>query len=286
MFKKFLFLSLFLFVPFLSYSKVVLISFDGSGSREMWRETLEFALENNLKFTYFISAPYFVTESQLQYRPYWAISEIGKPFVKFRKDSEYEKKAITERLAYLVVAKNQGHEIASHLCGHYDGSKWTYEEWVKELTFFNDTFKDVGVIDGIRAPNLGVNEEYFKAIKKFGYKYDSSLVFSKNKIYSDSEIPIRNIKIYNRNDYTLPFDYNFNLFSKHYSEQKEEDIFFNSLCYDYLNNPNPTQICLHFQTFPGQPYMKAMEHFVLWLKDKKPTYLTYKQFFLLDKKTI
>ncbi len=260
------------------YSKTILISFDGSEDLNMWKDTLEFAKDNNIKFTYFISAPYFVTKSELNTRPYWALTEIGKPNVNFRNDST--EKYIIKRKEFLMKAQNEGHEIASHLCGHYNGAKWTYEQWNKELKFFQETFKNVPNITGIRAPELGVNKSYFKAIKQFGYEYDSSLVYSKNINY-EQEIPIRAIKTYFGN--YLPFDYNFSLLKLNPDES--EELFFISLCEDYVNNTNPTQICLHFKNFVGQPYYKAMKRFVLWVKDKNPSFLTYKEFYRLDKKS-
>ena len=111
----------------IALGKDVLISFDGSNDLGMWEESLAFAQEHNLKYTYFVSAPYFLTRTDVVEHPYWAEQEIGSMPVRFRRNgSEPE---IRRRFAYLNQAIMKGHEIASHLCGHYDGTRWTYGQW-------------------------------------------------------------------------------------------------------------------------------------------------------------
>ncbi len=306
MFKK-LTLILSLLLTSISYSKPVLISFDGSANLDMWQDTLDFAKDNNVKFTYFISAPYFLTESEEQANPYWAKTEIHEPPLKFRKDEH--KNGIKARFNYLDRAIREGHEIGSHLVGHYNGEKWTYEQWKKELDYFNWTFKKLysnecldnltnedfkfkGMcsIKGIRAPELGVNEAYFKAIKEAGYEYDSSLVQGQSLTPTVKEIYIRKININKvlwddekSPTKTLPFDYNFSILPQVLNNNytiypfMPQILFFDSLIHDYMDSSEPLQICLHFEKFEGQPYYKAMKHFVEWA-GKDAEYLTYEEY--------
>lgn len=279
-------LLLFLFLSSITQAKVVLISFDGSALLPMWKDTLAFAKENNVKFTYFVSAPYFISDSEIKEHPYWAAQEIGTPYCNFRKDAW--KIGTQERWDYLKEAIKDGHEIASHLCGHYDGSRWKYEQWNKELDFFSWAFKSHGVsnIIGIRAPYLATNASYFKVIKEFGYEYDSSLVdgqFKESPVVT--EIAIRKIKISSesivsgngKTGVTLPFDCNFTILNVP-KETNMEDLFFNSLCSDYQNNTETAQICLHFELMDNGAYYHAMKRFVTWAKDKNPQYMTYGEF--------
>ncbi len=286
-----------------SQAKPVLISFDGSALLPMWKDTLAFAKENNVKFTYFVSAPYFVSESQVKENPYWAAEEIGTPYCNFRKDEW--KLGTEERWNYLDEAVKDGHEIASHLCGHYDGSRWKYEQWNKELLFFiwamnthsnggnkpsTNGFNGMASISGIRAPYLATNDAYFKAIKEFGYEYDSSLVGGQFKQAPDvKEIAIRKIKITSnilsgngKTGITLPFDCNFTILNVP-KETNMEDLFFNSLCLDYTESNEPSQICLHFELMDNGAYYGAMKRFVAWAKDKNPEYMTYKEYASLKK---
>jgi hypothetical protein len=272
-------------------AKDILISFDGSQRLDMWEDSLAFAKANQVKFTYFVSAPYFLVNSDLKGHPYWAEKEIGyAPLRPGNRDS-----MVSARFHFIAQAVEEGHEIASHLCGHYVGTGWTYEQWMKEMEFFKWTFSrpmphpghgiDFKHIVGIRAPCLAVNAAFFKAAKDSGYEYDSSTVangeMDKVEKYI-TEIPIRRIRVIlpkavlNRLhiEDTLPFDYEFSL---RVGAKYMRQIFFDSLCYDYLTGPTPMQICLHFQEYDGDPYYNAMKDFVMWVKDKDPRYITYKE---------
>ena len=271
-------------VATLAHSKDILISFDGSARTDMWEDSLKFAKENNVKFTYFISAPYFLVNEDLKGHPYWAEREIGYAPLRIGN----RKTIVHQRFMFLRDAVVDGHEIASHLCGHYDGSRWTYEQWMKEMDFFRWTFSkarefDVRNIVGIRAPLLATNDAYFKAIKECGFRYDSSDTSDQDwpgRLIP--EIPIRKIKVVIAKPFLnslvfnndLPFDYNFSL---NVGARYMRKIFFDSLCYDYLACIEPTQVCLHFQEYDGDPYYNAMKDFVLWVKDKGPQYKTYKE---------
>ena len=295
--KIFLFLLILLYTP-LAYSKDILISFDGSGDLPVWRRTLDFAKKNKVKYTYFVSAPYFMMRSDLKEHPYWALKEIGQPPIKFR-DGELQEGHIKLRFNYLIRAIKEGHEIASHLCGHYDGSRWTYDQWIKEMEFFKlamflhfpPDIEGISGIVGIRAPNLAINNSYFLAAKHEGFLYDSSLVGQDTNNNLIKEIPIRRVKVGNvqptlengwfviRPKYIIPFDYEFNVAKKFLIGHNGAEQFFESICLDYLNNASPTQICLHFENFgDDSPYLQAMENFVLWAKDKNPNYMTYKEY--------
>jgi peptidoglycan/xylan/chitin deacetylase (PgdA/CDA1 family) len=262
-------------------AKPVLISFDGSGWLDVWEDTLDFGKLEGIPFTYFISAPYFINTEEAKEHPYWAPEELGKkPLIQLRSPSWQS--GTDQRWGFINRATAEGHEIASHLVGHYDGVNWTYEQWMKEMKFFKFALRKYEhPIVGIRAPYLGVNKDYYRAAKEMGYHYDSSAVYKRpNATYGfDKEIPIREIAIIGplNQKKTLPFDCNFVLV-KNPNGADMERVFFDSLCHDYLTSPEPTLVCLHFEKVPGDPYMKAMKRFVRWVKDKNPEFMTYQQF--------
>lgn len=277
-----------------AYTKNVLISFDGSNSLTMWQDSLDFAKTNNVKFTYYVSAPYFVDKDEVIAKNYWAIEKYGNPIVEFRKPEKAW--AINKRFGYLDRAIVEGHEISSHLVGHYNGQKWTAEEWKKELIFFDNVFYNYNIV-GIRAPELGVNQSYFEAVGRTArIKYDSSLVLGKDTDkYNQGnikEIPIHQIRVIyyptlfdEKDEYrTLPFDYNFDILfdsrKDKLSDKQIEDIFFTSLIWDYRYGTEPMMICLHFEQMKHGAYYKAMKRFVEWAakQDSKPKYLTYKEY--------
>jgi len=280
------------------YAKDILISFDGSGYFDVWQETLDYAKANNVKFTYFVSAPYFISGMDMFCNTYWAETEIGPPLLKIIEAKYYA--SVTKRRNYAFRAIAEGHEIASHLCGHYNGRNWTYGQWMKEFEFFEWAMTTAGFkkeqIMGVRAPYLAVNDDYFKALIANGYLYDSSCG-RLQKCPDDGkyvEVPIKSMKvitnytIMNGTKYVIPFDDAFEreianqiewLEMEEYRDKSMEDIYFDSLCNDYLNSPYPTQICLHFEK-PRQDsvlniYWAATKRFIEWVRDKDPQYKTY-----------
>jgi len=276
-----------------AHAKDVLISFDGSGRRDMWAETLSFSRSQGIRCTYYISAPYFVMHSELADHPYWAIKAVGPSPIKFREDRDH--KEIRQRFAYLNQAIADGHEIGSHLCGHYVAAGWTEAMWEQEHDFFTWTFSRTGEFDirqvvGIRAPNLAVNAAYFRVLKRRGFRYDSSLVRSDRAAWWDEvpdvrlvpQVPIRKIKVVlakpwlrdTRIQDLLPFDYEFAL---NVGATFLRRIFFDSLRHDYLTHTDPTQVCLHFTEVTGDPYWLATQDFVVWAKEQGATFKTYRE---------
>jgi hypothetical protein len=91
--------------------------------------------------------------------------------------------------------------------------------------------------------------------------------------------------------WTLPFDDAFQTFiSKNFiksiTNKEIEDIYFDSLCYAYLNVDDyyPLQICLHFEQINNSAYYNAMVRFVDWVSDKGPIYMTYRDYYNYIKK--
>jgi peptidoglycan/xylan/chitin deacetylase (PgdA/CDA1 family) len=294
-------------------SKEILISFDGSDWLDRWEDTLTFAKENKVKFTYFISSPYFVTEKEIG-DFYWAQQQLSdKCLIKPRKNEQSNQ--IRVRFAYLNRAVIEGHEIGCHFVGHYNGRKWTQTQWMNELLCFKWEMTlhhefDFDNITGCRAPYMCTSPEYFKAIKEFGFVYDSSSTTALDKGYVASgatdkvqEIPVKRVHVtapgykgWNQ----APFDCDYitevqsrifpdtmsNTINAQVLEEtkKIEDYFFDNLCNSYLTGPTPMQICLHFQHRLGDPYVNAMKRFVKWVKDKDPQFMTYSEYAKVHKR--
>ena len=78
---------------------------------------------------------------------------------------------------------NLGHELGSHAVRHLHGDNWNYNQWLDELSEFDEhtkrLLKDVNGNPyksvGFRAPYLEWNDDMFKALGKLGYKYDISI---------------------------------------------------------------------------------------------------------------
>ncbi len=101
-------------------------SFDGSQRFTGWIDSLRFARElakassKQVHFTYFINSVYFDTAK--------VPSTIGRA---------QTRSEIAVRRALAQIAVNEGHEIASHGVGHFDGTTWTLAQWREELEAFH-----------------------------------------------------------------------------------------------------------------------------------------------------
>ncbi len=212
----------------------VVFSFDGSRSIQAWEQTLDFAdqmkSENKpISFTYFISGVYLLDPQHKDiYQP--PNEQPGTSKIGFA-DSE---KDVYARIHEINRAIDQGHEIASHLNGHFDGTKWTTQDWTQEFQSFinfilnpeannnlnsakyqKDPLKlKAGDIIGFRAPLLAVNNALWPVMKQFGYKYDAGHIAKADSWPAKNsagiwQFPLPSIALAGTNRHMLAMDYNF-----------------------------------------------------------------------------
>ncbi len=181
----------------------VLLAFDGSKSHTMWRNTVEFSSQfeeahpgRDLKFTFFVSGVYWLKSSNKNlYKS--ARHKRGKSAIGFGGNSDSD---IVTRTELTNHALELEHEVASHACGHYDGSDWSKAEWLTEFDYFNNfilnSFElndippqqngteglDLSESDivGFRAPLLGRGTGLYSALSERRFDYDTSQVASMN----------------------------------------------------------------------------------------------------------
>ena len=274
----------------------VVLSFDGSKSSTMLKETLEFqnklkAENKPLSFTYFINAAYFLTkETSSVYqgpgqKP--GVSNIGY---------SHTTTDIAKRVETFNTALAQGNEIASHSVGHFNGIHWSYEDWKKEFTSFNTVMSMIPQINptlppethlnitpsqikGFRAPELGVNRELYKVLKEFNYSYDASGVgIKENWPKKDSQgiwhIPLGTIYIGSQQSAAIAMDYSLWM---HQSKAKEtakkgtaewqhdyDETLSGFMSYfkgNYKGGRAPVVIANHFSKWNDGVYWEAMKTF-------------------------
>lgn len=262
----------------------VLLAFDGSLNLDFWNESRQFAKDNNLKFTYFISGPYFLASSKkaAYHGPRHAAgaSDIG-----FGGMAD----AIKLRLEQVRIANTEGNEIASHACGHFDGSAWNASEWASEFDQFNDlifnaggkngfTQPDLGIgpkdVIGFRAPLLGQGPGLYKTLSERHFVYDTSKTAAMNywpeKQSGIWNFPLAQVKIVGSGKNTLSMDYNF-----YYAQSKGQpdpgnkdlykkqmlDTYMQYFQTNYFGNRAPVHIGHHFSKWNGGAYWEAMQTF-------------------------
>lgn len=267
-----------------SLPQYVVFAFDGSRSLDMWEETRNFAKGMNksgirIHFTYFINPIYLLTREQAIARYQPPRRQMGDSAIGYS-DSDID---TIKRRTEIRKAQIEGHEIASHAVGHFNGADWTEEEWRSELTQFNNIFNDRHTISrdsitGFRAPSLGQNESLFNVLKELGYEYDTSLVGMAKDIpkHHDGmwEFPVATI-IFGRDERpVLSMDYSIYM---HQTKAKsiaargtplwdklyDETMYSYQRYFDenYNGNHAPVYIAHHFSKWNDGVYWQVMQDF-------------------------
>ncbi|MEL6948329.1 MAG: hypothetical protein AAFO73_11975, partial [Pseudomonadota bacterium] len=244
--------------------------------------------KHNIRFTYFISGVYFLTraERKLYVEPKRGR---GRSAIGFGGTAE----DIRERMSQLWLASTEGHEIASHANGHFDGSSYNAKQWNSELKQFGSLIKrawakygggkisesqidafDRGFI-GLRAPQLGISKGLFAAMRNKGYRYDTSRVNRMNywprKRGGIWNFPLASLRLAKSNRRTLSMDYN--LYFTHSKAKRapkskwqefEDDTYETYMKYfrnNYYGNRAPIDIGHHFSLWNGGAYWRGMQRF-------------------------
>jgi hypothetical protein len=296
-----------------STPQFVLLSFDGSKSLGMWRETQEFAQRMNsegkpLHFTYFINAIYLLTEGNKDvYQSQRGIK--GDSLIGFSNNEE----DVVSRVDEIKKAFKDGHEIASHSAGHFSGQHWSGEEWSNEFSSFDNlvsgvqknnsqvTISDISFLKneivGFRAPELGVNDALYKTLKDFNFSYDSSGIAlpdvqPKKDDYGIWHIPLNTIEIGEWNSPAISMDYSLWILQSYGKEEAVKgtelwDKYFNDVkkAYtvyferNYENNRAPVVIGNHFSLWNDGVYWEAMKSFAEDVCGKPEVYcVTFKEY--------
>ncbi len=262
----------------------VMLAFDGSLNLDFWQESRTFAQQTGAKFTYFASGAYFLPEAKkaLYHGPRHAAGHsdigFGGPAAN-----------IGVRLNHVRQAYAEGHEIASHANGHFDGSAWSEAEWDDEFEQFDklifNAAETAGVphvnlgfgiekVKGFRAPLLGFSSGMFKTLKKKQFSYDTSKSGEANYWPEKQDgiwnFPLAELRIVGSGKHTLSMDYNF-YYAHSKGEPKPEnketykketlDTYMQYFQNNYFGNRAPVHIGHHFSKWNGGAYWEAMQAF-------------------------
>ena len=279
--------------------QIVVMAFDGSYSPEMWQDTLDFSLKMTssgtpVHFTYFISGTYFLNykKSSLYHPPQ---KPPGTSMIGFGLSNN----DIEKRVAFVNRAITEGHEIGSHLNGHFDGSSWSKSDWTQEFSEFNKLIFHIAEnnqvppndaekfklhitpqeVVGFRAPNLGKNAALWPALKENGLLYDTSLVgkpqdWPKKIDLGLWEFPLANIQYATSTKYLLSMDYNFYFKQSGAKDSAKKGTanwnqfykdtylsYYNYFEKNYTKNRAPVFIGSHFSRWNDGVYWEAMRDF-------------------------
>ncbi|WP_374828296.1 polysaccharide deacetylase [Mycoplana dimorpha] len=269
--------------------QLVIVSFDGAHDNRLWEKSRALAKRTGARFTYFLSCTFLMTAENR--KGYQAPHEKrGKSNIGFAPDNA----DVIARLDHIWPARGEGHDIGSHACGHFDGAKWSAEDWAQEFDFFRNTLRDAwqtaGVperepvewrdfadreIAGFRAPYLSTGPDLDKALRAFGFRYNASKV---------SKGPALPTDVDGLTHFALPLipegpsakpviGMDYNLFVRH-SRAREDAA--NSATYEertlaafraafekqYSGERIPLQLGFHFVEMNGGAYWRALDRFL------------------------
>ncbi|MGE0501625.1 MAG: polysaccharide deacetylase [Rhizobiaceae bacterium] len=269
------------------HPQYVIVSFDGAHDVAQWKRSRALAERTGARFTYFLSCVFLVTKADRA--AYVAPGQgTGKSNVGFAHD----RSEVAARLTEIWTARQEGHEMASHGCGHFDGSAWTVASWRSEFDAFSTIIGDAWSrygdgpapdgwrtfvseeITGFRAPYLATGAGLFRALAERGFAYDASGVSSgpatAELVDGVERFALPQIPEGPNRRGVIAMDYN--LFVRHSAgiERTDEDGAFERRTYDaftaafreqYEGERIPLQLGFHFTLMNGGAYWRALERF-------------------------
>lgn len=269
--------------------QMVLISFDGAGDNGLWERSRAIAARTGARFTYFLSCAHLVDRaSAITYQA--PGRKPGRSNIGFAPSVE----DVATRLGHIWTAHREGHEIANHTCGHFDGKAWTRADWLQEFESFDrvlaDAWKNAGIgarepegwrdfvandIRGFRAPYLSQSSALTEALKARGFTYDASLVTRGPQMPTEEGGILRfGLPLIAEGPKGRPIiGMDYNLYVRHSDaiEAPEQADLFEDRAFDafmaafeehYSGDRIPLQFGFHFVAMNGGAYWRAMERLV------------------------
>lgn len=268
----------------------VVMSFDNCTEIERWRELAEFAVELNkngerVRFTFFVSGANLIADANRmiyqgprQRRGYSAINFGGAA------------DDVRQRIEFMNALHRDGHEIASHAVGHFNGASWLTAEWSQEFGAFSDAVDKVtthnglpdtakfafasGRVVGFRAPYLAASPGLYPVLKAAGFRYDASRI-SPAAAWPDQidglwRFNLAPLKINSSGKGVLSMDYNFFVAqSGARADPRHQDLYREQMLNTYLDyfkanyagSRAPLHIGHHFTFYQGGVYNEALKTF-------------------------
>ncbi|MEQ8481709.1 MAG: polysaccharide deacetylase [Hoeflea sp.] len=268
--------------------QLILISFDGAHDNRLWERSLKTGEETGARFTYFLSCTFLISRDAR--KAYKAPGRsAGRSNVGFAPD----RADVVERLGHIWAARQAGHEIGSHGCGHFDGKDWSKDDWIAEFDQFdrivsnawsaNEADQPAGWSDfagseikGFRAPYLSTGTALHSALAAHGLSYDASTV-SNGPVVPDftqrlARFALPMVPEGPKGRPIIAMDYN--LFVRHSGgeddpsksgeyELRALEAFRAAFQAEYSGKRRPLQLGFHFVEMNGGAYWRALERFAL-----------------------
>ncbi|MFJ3496119.1 hypothetical protein ACIPPJ_21325 [Streptomyces sp. NPDC086091] len=272
----------------------VVFSWDGAGedSQRLFSHFRKVAKDNNATMTYFLSGVYLLPEEKRDlYRP--PQHSPGRSDIGFN-----DAQGIADTVKQLRLAWQEGNEVGTHFNGHFCGAsggvgEWSVEEWKDEISQakqFVKTWKtNTGMskaaplpfdydkeLIGARTPCLEGQENFRKAGRELGFRYDTSGV--NNQVWPGKkdglwDLSMQLVPFPGHTFEQLTMDYNFMVNQSGTATQGDpakhalwgdqmRDALLSGFRRAYDGNRAPLIIGNHFESWNGGTYMRAVEEVV------------------------
>jgi len=268
----------------------VAIAFDNCTELERWQEWSDFTAELNrggerVRFTFFVSGINFLSNAR-KHLYQGPRQSRGASRINFGGPSD----EVRKRVAFMNTLYRNGHEIASHAVGHFDGRGWGAAAWASEFNSFDDLLGNVvrnnGLaagegfafsskdIAGFRAPYLAHSPGLYATLAGRGFRYDTSGTMQANAWPEKRDgiwrFNLAGIKLAGSRRSTLSMDYNFLVAQsgaapiasrREQFRQQMLDSYLNYFRANYMGNRAPIHIGHHFTDYQNGAYREALKTF-------------------------
>ncbi|MEU8642015.1 hypothetical protein OHB33_20235 [Streptomyces sp. NBC_01558] len=272
----------------------VVFSWDGAGedSQKLFSHFRKVSKANNATMTYFLSGVYMLPEDKRDlYRP--PQHSAGSSEIGFN-----DQQGIEDTVKQLRGAWLEGNEIGTHFNGHFCGTEggvgqWSVADWKSEIaqakSFVKSWKTNTGLkkesalpfdydkeLIGARTPCLEGRQNFMKAARQLGFRYDTSGV-------NDQLWPQKKEGLWDLSMQLVPFpghsyeqltmDYNFMVNQSGTQTQGDPDKqrlwgdqmrdgLLKGFDRAYDGNRAPLVIGNHFESWNGRNYMRAVDEVV------------------------
>ncbi|MBQ1091589.1 hypothetical protein [Streptomyces sp. B93] len=272
----------------------VVFSWDGAGedSQKLFSHFRQVAKDNNATMTYFLSGVYLLPEDRRDlYRP--PQHSPGRSDIGFN-----DRQGIADTVKQLRLAWLEGNEIGTHFNGHFCGrgggvGEWSVEEWKDEIAqakaFVKSWKTNTGMrnsaplpfdydreLIGARTPCLEGQQNFTKAARELGFRYDTSGV--NNQVWPGKkeglwDLSMQLVPFPGHSFEQLAMDYNFMVNQSGSTSQGDpakhrlwgdqmRDGLLQGFQRAYDGNRAPLIIGNHFESWNGGTYMRAIQEVV------------------------
>ena len=268
----------------------VAIAFDNCTELDRWQEWTDFAAELNrggerIRFTFFVSGINFLSNAK-KHLYQGPNQSRGASRINFGGSAD----DVRKRVAFMNALHRDGHEIASHAVGHFDGRTWSAAAWTYEFASFdglldnvarnNELSPDEGFafsandIVGFRAPYLAHSPGLYATLAARGFRYDTSGTMPANAWPEKRDgiwrFNLAGIRLAGSGRATLSMDYNFLVAQSGaapIASRREQfrrqmlDSYLNYFRTNYTGNRAPIHIGHHFTDYQNGAYREALKEF-------------------------